>query len=53
MKRIIKVQKTKSNTFVNIPVAMSEMMKLDKGSKIELVLANDIIIMKKVENKED
>lgn len=52
MKRIVKIQKTKSNTFINIPVAMAELLKLDKGSKIELVMANDMIIVKKVEEKE-
>lgn len=45
MKRTVKVQKTRSNTFINLPVVMAELMGFEKGTKVDIEMKGKKIVM--------
>lgn len=45
MKRTVKVQKTRSNTFINLPVAMAEIMGFEKGTKVDIEMKGKKVII--------
>ena len=50
MKTTAKIQKTKSNTTVNIPRSWADFLGLGKGQKVELELKNGKILVSKKED---